>query len=110
MNYVYFPPFPTMGADGPDICAAVRFYRAIIDDLSLEQTRILSEHVQECADCAAEFRLLQSATRLAAALSESAPSTRVDAAILAALESQNTRTRASLQLHSEKQTDPRVSV
>ncbi len=106
MSYsIDFPPFPTPGARGPQVCASVRFYLAIIEDLPLEQTRILSEHLQTCPDCAAEFRLLRHATHLVAALPESAPSARVDKAILAAVAGRNGRAQ---QLESEKQTEPRV--
>ncbi len=107
MSYsIDFPPFPTPGARGPQVCVSVRFYLAIINDLPLEQTRILSEHLQTCPGCAAEFRLLHHATRLVAALPESAPSARVDAAILAALTG---RSELPRRLQMEKQTDPRVS-
>lgn len=107
MSYsIDFPPFPMPGARGPQVCASVRFYLAIINDLPLEQTRILSEHLQTCPGCTAEFRLLQHATHMVAALPESAPSARVDAAILAVLAG---RSELPRRLQPEKQTDPRVS-
>ena len=105
MNQGDFPPFPALGAKGPQVCAAIRFYLAIRDDLSEEQAFILSNHVQECAGCAAELRILQKATRLVATLPESSPSTRVDEAILAAIGNGNNRVRApeSIQLHTKRQ-------
>lgn len=103
MSYVDFPPFPILGEKGPQVCAAVRFYLAIINDLPFEQTRVLSEHVRECADCAAEFRLMQRTTRLVAALPESMPSTRVDEAVLATLKGLGEATSASI--HSERRTE-----
>ncbi|HEU5376173.1 MAG TPA: hypothetical protein VFV38_12080 [Ktedonobacteraceae bacterium] len=103
MNYVDFPPFPTPGEKGPQVCAAVRFYLAIVNDLPFERAQVLSEHVHECTGCAAEFRLLQRATRLVATLPESAPSARVDEAVLAALKGQGAATRASI--YSERQTE-----
>ncbi len=102
MNDLDFPPFPAMGARGPQVCESVRFYLAIIDDLSLEQVRILTGHIQECAGCAAEFRLLQQATRLIADLPESRPSARVDQAILAAIQNRNSTPYAPVQLRPEK--------
>lgn len=110
MNDLDFPPFPVMGEKGPQVCESVRFYLAIIDDLSLEQVRILTGHMQECAACAAEYRLLQQATRLIADLPESAPSARVDEAILAALRSRKKASSTSVQLHPEKRAPetPRV--
>ncbi|MEO7020986.1 MAG: hypothetical protein ABI234_12600 [Ktedonobacteraceae bacterium] len=107
MSYsVDFPPFPTMGARGPQVCAAVRFYLAIADDLSFEQIRILTEHLQDCPDCVAEFRLLRNTTRLVAALPASIPSARVDKAIRATL---TNRISAARQFDSERRTDPHVS-
>ncbi len=108
MSYsVDFPPFPTMGARGPQVCVAVRFYLAIADDLPFEQTSILAEHLQECPDCAAEFRLLRNTTRLVAALPASAPSARVDEAIRATLTNRSSTTQ---QFGSERRTDPHISV
>jgi len=79
------PPFPPLGAKGPRVCESVRFYLGIIDDLSFEQVSVLSAHMQECAGCAAEFRMLRRVTSMIASLPESAPSARVNEAILAAL-------------------------
>lgn len=81
-----FPPFPGIGEKGAPVCARVRFYLAIVDELPFAQVRILSEHLKGCAQCAAEFRLVHQATRLVASLPESTPSARVDAAVLAALQ------------------------
>ena len=103
MNNLDLPPFPALGAHGPQVCEAVRFYLAIVDELPFEQVRILSEHVKGCEECAADFRLLQQATRALAALPESAPSSRVDDAILTFLRSQQPEPRSFIQLHPEKQ-------
>lgn len=86
MSYTEFPPFPAMGARGPQVCEAVRFYLAIVNELPLEQVGILSEHVHTCKECAAEFRLLQQATYLVATLPWSTPSNRVDEAIRVAIQ------------------------
>ncbi len=103
MNYLDFPPFPAMGEKGPQVCESVRFYLAIIDDLPFEQVRVLSAHIQECASCAAEFRLLQRVTGMVAALPESAPSTRTNEAILAALRKQQRIAGSSARSHTERQ-------
>jgi hypothetical protein len=102
MNNLDLPPFPTMDEKGPQVCARVRFYLAIVDELPFEQVRILSEHIKGCAECAAEFQLLRQATHLVATLPESTPSARVDAAILAELQSRQRTARASIQLHPPK--------
>jgi hypothetical protein len=103
MNSVDFPPFPALGAKGPQACEAVRFYLAIIDELPFEQIHVLSEHVQNCKDCSAEFRLLQRATRLIATLPASAPSAHIDEAVLAAIKKRGEASYASVQLHAKKQ-------
>ena len=102
MNNLDLPPFPTLGASGPHVCEAVRFYLAIVDELPFEQVRILSEHVKGCRKCAAEFQLLQQTTRMLATLPESMPSARVDDAIMALLRQQQPAHFASVQLHPEK--------
>lgn len=94
MNQSDFPPFPSMGERGPQVCAATRFYQAIIDDLPFEQAQILSTHIQECKDCAAELHILQQTTRLVASLPKSAPSAHIDEAILAAVQNWDTEHRA----------------
>lgn len=103
MNNLDLPPFPVLGTRGPQVCEAVRFYLAIVDELPFEQVRILSEHVKGCQACAAEFRLLQQTTRMLATLPESIPSARVDEAIMAFLRNQQPTKLASVQLHPEKQ-------
>ncbi len=103
MNNLDMPPFPTPGTSGPQICEAVRFYLALVDELPFEQVRILAEHVKGCEGCAAEFQRLQQTTRLLATLPASVPSARVDNAILAFLHGQPPVKLASVQLHPEKQ-------
>ncbi|MGH2478763.1 MAG: anti-sigma factor family protein [Ktedonobacteraceae bacterium] len=110
MSYpVDFPPFPTPGTRGPRVCASVRFYLALINDLPLEQTRVLSEHLQGCPDCTAEFRLLRHTTYLVALLPESAPSARVDKAILATLADRGGPAHWTHRFEPEKRTDPRIA-
>src|SRR5579883_1305885 len=110
MNNLDLPPFPMMGEKGPQVCARVRFYLALVDELPFEQVRVLSEHIKGCAECASEFQLLRQATHLVATLPESSPSARVDAAILAELQSRQRTVRASIQLHPPKkaQETPRL--
>lgn len=104
MNNLDFPPFPVPGTSGPQVCEAVRFYLALIDDLPFEQVRILSEHVDGCPACAAEFQRLQKVTRMLAELPASVPSARVDDAILTFLrEQQALKPGAGRQLAPEKQ-------
>ncbi len=103
MNNLYLPPFPALGASGPQVCEAVRFYMGIVDELPFEQVRILSEHMKGCPRCAAEFRVVQQTTRAVASMPSSMPSKRVDDAIMAFLNTQQLAKPASVQLHPEKQ-------
>lgn len=103
MNNLGLPPFPSLGANGPQVCEAVRFYLAIVDELSFEQVRILSEHVKGCAKCAAEFQLLQKTTRLLAALPASTPSARVDNALRAFARNQQAGKVTDIQAQRAKQ-------
>src|SRR5437870_11944136 len=79
------PPLPKAGEYGSQVCSAVRFYLAILDDLPPEQVQILLAHARTCADCAAMQRLMQRTTAMVASLSETVPSKRVDQAVMAAI-------------------------
>ena len=79
------PPMAKAGESGPQVCAVVRLYLAIIDDLPPEQARLVLQHVQTCADCAGEQRLMQQTTRVFASLPASMPSPHVDQAVMAAI-------------------------
>jgi hypothetical protein len=76
------------GMHGPQFCAVVRPYLAVLDDLPAEQAQLVKQHVDSCPACAAEFRRLNRATDIIADFSvhtETAPSAHVDQAIMAAL-------------------------
>ncbi len=79
------PPLPQSGATGTQVCATVRLYLSIADDLIAEQRTVLNEHVRICAECAQVQRLLQYSTSLLTNLPPSTPSQRVDQAIMAAI-------------------------
>src|SRR5215471_14415723 len=85
MNHSDLPPLPRVGTAGPQVCAAVRLYLAVLDDVPAEQVQVVSEHVHTCAGCAAEQCLMMQAASLAADLTEYAPPPQVDQAILAAI-------------------------
>ena len=85
MNHTDLPPLPRAGTSGPQVCAVVRLYLAVLDDVPAEQVQVVSEHVHTCAGCAAEHRLMMQAASLAADLTEYAPPPQVDQAILAAI-------------------------
>ena len=100
MNNTDLPPIPRSGEYGPQVCATVRLYLAVLDDLSSEQVKQLFEHVTTCSTCATEFFLIDSATRLVASLAASTPSPRVDSVIMSAQANQNrAQPRKSVLLH-----------
>jgi hypothetical protein len=76
------PPVPEAGARGPQVCATVQLYLAVLDDLPREQVDVLMQHVHTCSDCTAQYHLLSRATRAISGMSASAPSARVDQAIM----------------------------
>ena len=91
MNDSNLPPIPQPGETGPQVCETIRLYLAVMDDLTPQQISLLSQHVNNCPDCAEALRQLQQTTRLVASgLAHSAPSPRVDRAIMAALASSDT--------------------
>jgi hypothetical protein len=82
------PSIPASGEHGPDVCATIRLYMAVQNDLTPEQQRVVSEHIHTCVDCAEEQRILNRSTQLVAdfaRLTQSEPSSRVDQAIMAAI-------------------------
>jgi len=82
MNNTDIPPIPT---DGPQACATVQLYLAVLHDVPPEQVQALLQHVDRCAGCAAELRLLTQATQLVTNLPELAPPPSVDRAVIAAI-------------------------
>jgi len=83
MNNTDLPPVPRAEESGPQVCATIRLYLAILDDLSPERVNQVFRHVSICQACTAEYLLMNSATHLVADLPTTTPSARVDAAIMA---------------------------
>ena len=83
MNSTHLPPLPKEGESGPQVCETVRLYLAVLDDLTPEQVNQLFKHVDRCPACSEAFQLMNDVTRRVRDLGASAPSRRVDAAILA---------------------------
>ena len=81
MDNMHLPPLPPANSSGPEVCAIVRLYLAVIDDLPEGQVALLQNHIATCAACEAEFRILEQATWLVGSAVATAPSPRVDAAI-----------------------------
>ncbi len=96
MNNTGLPPLPPIGAAGPDVCAVIRLYLAVADDVSPEQSRLLNAHVLYCADCTLEQRVLQRSAQFVASMDASAPSARVDQAVMAAIAARQGKKGASV--------------
>jgi len=94
------PPLPAINQSGPEVCAVVRLYLAVLDDLTLteEQVALLNAHIAACAACGEEFRVVEHATRLVGRAAATAPSPRVDAAIWALIEGGRQRQRPAATL------------
>src|SRR6266567_843926 len=85
MNHPDLPPLPEAGAHGPQVCAIVRLYLAVLDDVPAEQVRLVFEHIHTCPACAAELHLFTRATQLISGAANLEPPLRVDQAVLAAI-------------------------
>jgi len=79
------PLLPVTGDSGPQVCAVVVLYLALLDDLSPEQVQAVSRHLDACTQCTQELQRLHRTTLLVASLPASEPSPHVDQAVLAAL-------------------------
>jgi hypothetical protein len=93
MDYTNLPPLPAANQSGPAVCAVIRLYLAIIDDLTEEQATLLNAHLATCAACGEEFHILERATWLVGSAVATTPSPRVDAAIRAMIEGRGQRQR-----------------
>lgn len=82
---IELPPLPPPGASGPEICDIMRRYMAVERNITREQKRALAYHMESCRDCEREYRLLKRVDDLVASLPPSAPSARVDQAVMAAI-------------------------
>ena len=82
---VDLPPLPPMNVSGPAVCANIRLYLAVWDDLSPSQRQVVSHHMQFCPDCSRELQLMKRSAHLVACLDTSEPSARVDEAVMAAI-------------------------
>lgn len=93
MDTMNLPPLPLANESGPEACAIVRLYLAVIDDLSAEQVALLQSHVATCTACKEEFRVLERATWLVGSAVATRPSPRVDAAMRALIMGREQRQR-----------------
>ena len=85
MNNTDLPPLPKAGVHGPQVCAIVRLYLAVLEDVPAEQTRLVFEHLDTCSGCAAELHLFTLATQLVSGAAHLEPPPRVDQAVQGAI-------------------------
>jgi hypothetical protein len=85
------PPLPTTGESGPQVCAVVQLYLAILYDLQPEQVQALLAHVSTCPECASVQHLMQQTTSLVSRLPDSSPSVRVDQAVMSAISARHSK-------------------
>jgi hypothetical protein len=88
------PPLPPVGAVGPEVCATIRLYLAVWQDLAPMQRRIVHQHIISCKFCRNEQQVYLRATQLIQSLPTSSPSVQVDRAVLAAIVARNTSHRS----------------
>ncbi len=93
MNKTDLPPLPTIAVINPDVCEVVSLYLAVSHDLTAEQKRRVTLHLQVCPQCVHEYQMVRRAAQLVNSLEGSEPSARVDIAVMAAIAAR-TGTRA----------------
>jgi hypothetical protein len=85
MNTPHLPPLPRPDDSSQKACTTVRLYLAVLHDVSPEQRHLVCEHMNTCAGCAAELRILTLAEHLLSDPPEFAPPLRVDQAVQATI-------------------------
>ncbi len=94
MNEISLPPLSHPEIISREVCYTVRLYLAIWSDLNDEQRELVMQHLRICAACMGEHYLYENVSHAMTALPVSAPSARVDQAVLAAIAA---RSRSSSQ-------------
>jgi hypothetical protein len=85
MNNTDLPPLPATPVRSPEVCEVVSLYLAVSHDITEEQKRRVSAHLQICPQCVHEYHLVRRSAQLVNSLEGSEPSARVDIAVMAAI-------------------------
>ena len=93
MSTTHLPPLPPSESHNANICATVRLYLAVWNDLTPSQREAASAHIAICERCSREQRFMNRVTLLVSSLEESQPSQRVDMAVMAAIAAHAQRQR-----------------
>jgi hypothetical protein len=96
MNSTDLPPLPPTPVVDPEVCDLVSLYLAVSHDLTEEQKRRVTAHLQICQKCVHEYYLVRRAAQLVSSLEETEPSARVDVAVMAAIAARTASTNGSL--------------
>jgi hypothetical protein len=95
MSSTDLPPLPFAPIVDPEVCDLVSLYLAVSHDLTDEQKRRVTAHLQICQKCVHEYHLVRQAARLVSSLEETEPSPRVDVAVMAAIAARTATTNGS---------------
>lgn len=85
MSTTHLPPLPPSESHDANICATVKLYLAVWNDLTPAQHDMASAHIAICERCTREQYLMNRVAFLISTLEESQPSQRVDMAVMAAI-------------------------
>lgn len=85
MNDENLPPLPSRDDLSPEACAVIQLYMAVLNDLTPDQVAVIADHAARCEHCAQAHQELSHTTSLVASLPITAPSSRVDDAVMAAI-------------------------
>lgn len=85
MNEISLPPLSHPEVISREVCYIVRLYLAVWSDLDDEQRELVMRHLRLCAACMGEHYLYENVSHAMTSLPASAPSARVDQAVLAAI-------------------------
>ncbi len=106
-DHHHLPPLPSHVTPSAKVCAVVRLYLAVEDDLSAAQLQTVGAHVQLCPDCAREQQVFRHVSLLVATLAAAHLSERVDRAVMTAIAAREQQNDVHAPRHSPAALRPR---
>src|SRR5438876_7520205 len=85
MSSTDLPPLPSTPVVDPEVCDVVSLYLAVSHDITEDQKRRVTAHLQICQKCVNEYHLVRRAAQLINSLEGSEPSAHVDVVVMAAI-------------------------